>query len=133
MPAWDITPSGVDSVASLVGLAMDDMAKDVKAYGEDMKSAAASAGTIGAGYCGASAPPGAVGIALAVFMDGKMGDVLSLGARSANAVNGAIDATNHYIDGDLRKAATAQRNAGKAPDVEKLLADARKKSDPGEK
>ncbi|MFD9863365.1 DUF6507 family protein [Streptomyces alboflavus] len=132
MPAWDITPSGVDSVASLVGLAMDDMAKDVKAYGEDTKSAAASAGTIGAGSCGA-APSGAVGIALAVFMDGKMGDVLSLGARSANAVNGAIEATNHYINGDLEDAANAQRNAGKAPDVEKLLAAARKKGGPGEK
>ncbi|GGR69539.1 hypothetical protein GCM10010252_04490 [Streptomyces aureoverticillatus] len=132
MPAWDITPSGVDSVASLVGLAMDDMAKDVKAYGKDMKSAASSAGTISGGYCGA-APTGPVGMALALFVDGKMGEVLSLGARSANSVNGAIEATNHYINGDLQDAANAQRKAAKAPDVKELLEAARKKGGQGEK
>lgn len=131
MPAWDITPSGVDSVASLVGLAMDDMAKDIKAYGTDMKSAAASAGTITEGYCG-KVPTGAVGMALALFADRTAGDALFLGARAAKSVNGAIDATNHYLNGDLEQAATAQRNAEKAIDVKALLEAARKKGDKGQ-
>ena len=126
MPAWDISPSGVDSVTSLVGLAMDDVAKDVKAYGADVKSAATSAGTISAGYCGA-APVGPIGAALALFVDGTAGDVVFLGARASRSVNGAISATNHYVAGDLEQAATAQRNAEKAPDVKAILAEARKK------
>ncbi|KUF13018.1 MULTISPECIES: DUF6507 family protein [Streptomyces] len=130
MPAWDISPSGVESVTSLVGLAMDDMAKDIKAYGTDVESAATSAGTISGGDCG-KVPTGPVGIALALFVDRTMGDVLSLGARAGKSVNGAIEATNHYLRGDQEKAAIAQRNAAKAVDVEALLEAARKKGGKG--
>ncbi|MER5254512.1 MULTISPECIES: DUF6507 family protein [unclassified Streptomyces] len=126
MPAWDISPSGVDSVTSLVGLAMDDLAKDVKAYGTDAESAATSAGTISSGYCG-DVPVGPIGVALALFVDKSAEDALFPGARAAKSVNGAIEATNHYVHGDLEQAATAQRNAEKAPDMKAILADARKK------
>jgi len=126
MPAWDISPSGVDSVTSLVGLAMDDVAKDVKSYGTDAESAAASAGTISAAYCG-DAPVGPIGAALALFVEKTAGDVLFLGARAAKSVNGAIEATNHYLAGELEQAANAQRQAEKAPDVQALLEAARKK------
>lgn len=126
MPAWDISPSGVESVTSLVGLAMDDVAKDVKAYGTDAESAAASAGTISSGYCG-DVPVGPIGVALALFVDKTAEDALFLGARASKSVNGAIEATNHYVTGDLEQAAIAQRNAEKAPDMKAILADARKK------
>ncbi|MFJ2769911.1 DUF6507 family protein [Streptomyces sp. NPDC087300] len=127
MPAWDISPSGVDSVTSLVGLAMDDVAKDVKAYGEDVRSAASSAGTISAGYCGA-APVGPVGAALALFVERTAGDVLFLSARASKSVNGAIEATNFYVAGDLEQAENAQEQAAKAPDMKAILAAALKKS-----
>lgn len=127
MPAWDISPSGVDSVTSLVGLAMDDVAKDVKAYGTDVESAATSAGTISTADTGC-APVGPIGAALALFVERTAGDVLFLGARAAKSVNGAIEATNHYVAGELEQAANAQRQAEKAPDVKALLEAARKES-----
>ncbi|WP_033326971.1 DUF6507 family protein [Streptomyces yerevanensis] len=127
MPAWDISPSGVDSVTSLVELAMDDVAKDVKAYGTDVESAAASAGTISTADS-TCAPVGPVGAALSLFVERTAGDVLFLGARAAKSVNGAIEATNHYLDGSLEQAANAQRQAEKAPDVKALLEAARKES-----
>src|ERR1044072_7701918 len=106
MPAWDISPSGVDSVTSLVRLAMDDVAKDVKSYGTDMESAAASAGTISGASTG-DTPVGPIGAALALFVERPAGDVLFLGARAAKSVDGAIDATNHYLAGGLEQAANA--------------------------
>ncbi|GAA2657727.1 DUF6507 family protein [Streptomyces vastus] len=127
MPAWDISPSGVDSVTSLVGLAMDDVAKDVKAYGTDVESAATWAGTISTADSGC-APVGPIGAALSLFVERTAGDVLFLGARAAKSVNGAIEATNHYLAGSLEQAANAQRQAEKAPDVKALLEAARKES-----
>ncbi|MFF6785595.1 DUF6507 family protein [Streptomyces sp. NPDC012510] len=117
MTAWDISSSGVQFVTSLVEDAMDDLAKDVKAYGTDVASAAESAGTISAAYCGAS-QTGAVGAALALFVEGTAQEVLFLGARAAKSVSGAREATGYYEGGALEMAATAQRNALAAPKVE---------------
>ncbi|MFC9889061.1 DUF6507 family protein [Streptomyces pilosus] len=114
MTGWDISPSGVEFVTSLVQDAMDDVAKDVKAYGTDMESAATSAGTISGPYCGA-APTGAIGAALALFVERTAADVLFLGARAAKSVNGAHEATAHYAVGDEEMAARAQRRALAAP------------------
>ncbi|MFJ6012899.1 DUF6507 family protein [Streptomyces sp. NPDC092952] len=40
MTGWDIKPSGVESVLSLVGLAGEDLSKSVKGYGENVEDAA---------------------------------------------------------------------------------------------
>jgi hypothetical protein len=125
MPAWDISPSGVDSVTSLVRLAMDDVAKDVKAYGEHIESAAGAAGTIGPPQCGA-APIGPVGAALRLFVAETARDVGFLRKRSVKSVNGAIEATNHYLVGDLEQAANAQQQAAQAADVTVFLPTARR-------
>ncbi|CAL9486419.1 DUF6507 family protein [Streptomyces pilosus] len=117
MTGWDISPSGVEFVTSLVQDAMDDVAKDVKAYGTDMESAATSAGTISGPYCGA-APTGAIGAALALFVERTTADVLFLGARAAKSVNGAHEATAHYAVGDEEMAARAQRRALAAPRID---------------
>ncbi|MEV0123581.1 DUF6507 family protein [Streptomyces sp. NPDC050703] len=125
MPAWDISPSGVDSVTSLVRMAMDDVAKDVKAYGDHVENAVASAGTISPAYCGA-APVGPVGAALRLFVAETENDVRFLAKRSVKSVNGAIEATNHYVAGDLEQAANAQQQAAQAPDVTVFLPSARR-------
>ena len=117
MTGWDISSSGVQFVTSLVEHAMDDLAKDVKSYVGDMASAAKSAGTISGAYCGAP-ETGAVGSALALFVEESAQDVLFLGARSAKSVNGAREATGYYVAGATEMAATAQRNALAAPKVE---------------
>lgn len=46
MTGWDISSSDVQFVTSLVEDAMDNLGKDVRAYGVDVASAAESAGTI---------------------------------------------------------------------------------------
>ena len=66
MTGWDVTPSGVESILSLVGLAADDLSKDVKGYGLSVQDAALSAGTISGPYCG-TAPVGPVGAVVATF------------------------------------------------------------------
>lgn len=117
MTGWDISPSGVEFVTSLVKDAMEDVAKDVKAYGTDVVSAAASAGTISGPYCGA-VPTGPVGAALELFVERTAGDVLFLGARAAKSVNGAREATAAYVFGDEEMAARAQRGALAAPEID---------------
>ncbi|WP_434594006.1 DUF6507 family protein [Streptomyces sp. A5-4] len=116
MQGWDITPSGVQSVTSLVGDAMDGVAKSVKSYGTHVKSAASSAGTIG-GESGGTVPTGPIGAALSMFVEKTATDVLFLGARAAKSVNGAREATAYYVVGDLDIAATVAHNALSAPEV----------------
>ncbi|QIY73206.1 DUF6507 family protein [Streptomyces sp. RLB1-33] len=117
MSGWDISSSGVEFVTSLVADAMDDVAKDVKTYGTDVESAATSAGTVSGPYCGA-APTGAIGAALAIFVEKTAGDVLFLGARAAKSVNGARKATAYYVAGDLEMAAQAEHKALGAPKID---------------
>ncbi|MFE1029331.1 DUF6507 family protein [Streptomyces sp. NPDC058818] len=117
MTGWDISPSGVEFVTSLVQDAMDDVAKDVKAYGTDVVSAAASAGTISGVYCG-EAPTGPVGAALTLFAERTASDVLFLGARAAKSVNGALEATAYYVIGDEEMAALTQDKALAAPKID---------------
>ncbi|MFF4535693.1 DUF6507 family protein [Streptomyces aureus] len=117
MSGWDISSSGVEFVTSLVADAMDDVAKDVKAYGTDMESAAVSAGTVSGPYCGA-APTGAIGAALAIFVEKTAGDVLFLGARAAKSVNGAREATAYYLAGDLEMAGRSEHRALGAPKID---------------
>ncbi|MFE9093649.1 DUF6507 family protein [Streptomyces sp. NPDC007264] len=117
MTKWDISSSGVQFVTSLVEDAMDDLAKDVKAYGKDVESAAGSAGTISGPYCGL-APTGPVGAALALFVEKTAPDVLFLGARAAKSVNGAREATACYVAGDLEMAARAEHKALATPKID---------------
>ncbi|MFZ3560814.1 DUF6507 family protein [Streptomyces sp. BH055] len=117
MTGWDISSSGVEFVTGLVETAMDDMAKDIKAYGTDIESAGTSSGTISGMYCGA-APTGPVKAALSVFVNETLHDVLYLPARAAKSVNGAREATGCYILGHTEMAANAQRDALAAPKVD---------------
>ncbi|MFF2652560.1 DUF6507 family protein [Streptomyces sp. NPDC058045] len=117
MTAWDITTSGVQFVTSLVEDAMDDMAKDVKAYSKHLRSAGGAAGTIVGAHCGA-APTGPIEAALSLFAEKTRGDVLFLGARAAKSVNGAREATAYYVLGDLEMAAETQHKALAAPKID---------------
>ncbi|MCX5341813.1 DUF6507 family protein [Streptomyces atratus] len=114
MTGWDIRPSGVESILSLVGLASDDLGKDVKGYGESVESAALSAGTISGPYCG-EAPAGPVGAAVANFVADNEYEIRFMAARTKKTMDGTVEATTEYIEGDLAMAAQAQRDAAKAP------------------
>ncbi|WP_143631520.1 MULTISPECIES: DUF6507 family protein [Streptomyces] len=122
MSGWDITPSGVESILSLVGLAADDLSKDLKAYGKSVEEAARYAGTISGPYCGSGPPVGPVGTAVANFASDTRGQITFMAARIKKTMKGTVEATNAYIDGDLTMAAQTQREAAKVPTPAELRA-----------
>ncbi|MDQ0712985.1 hypothetical protein QFZ55_002437 [Streptomyces luteogriseus] len=113
MPAWDISPSGVQSVVSNVGDVMKVLDEIVQAYSGDVQGAATSAGTLAPGGAGGEhkGQTGLVAAALAEFMEGTADELKFIGERVGKSVNGAVEATVAYRDGDLEMAAEVQRRA----------------------
>ncbi len=113
MPRWDITPSGVGAVVSHVGDVMKVLDDIVQAYSGDLEGAATAAGTLAPG--GASGEykgqTGLVAAALAEFIEGTADELQFIGVRVGKSVNGAVEATVAYQDGDLEMAAEAQHRA----------------------
>jgi hypothetical protein len=113
MPAWDISPSGVQSVVSNVSDVMKVLDDIVQAYSGDVQGAATSAGTLAPGGAGGEhkGRTGLVAAALAEFMEGTADELKFIGVRVGKSVNGAVEATVAYRDGDLEMAAEVQRRA----------------------
>jgi hypothetical protein len=113
MPAWDISPSGVQSVVSNVSDVMKVLDEIVQAYSGDVQGAATSAGTLAPGGTGGEhkGQSGLVAAALAEFMEGTADELKFIGVRVGKSVNGAVEATVAYRDGDLEMAAEVQRRA----------------------
>ncbi|MFF5841278.1 DUF6507 family protein [Streptomyces massasporeus] len=113
MPAWDISPSGVQGVVSNVGDVMKILDEIVQAYSGDVQGAATSAGTLAPGGAGGEhkGQTGLVAAALAEFMEGTADELKFIGERVGKSVNGAVEATVAYRDGDLEMAAEVQRRA----------------------
>ncbi|WP_328337086.1 DUF6507 family protein [Streptomyces violaceus] len=113
MPAWDISPSGVQSVVSNVGDVMKVLDEIVLAYSGDVQGAATSAGTLAPGGAGGEhkGQSGLVAAALAEFVEGTADELKFIGERVGKSVNGAVEATVAYRDGDLEMAAEVQRRA----------------------
>ncbi|MEV5983999.1 DUF6507 family protein [Streptomyces sp. NPDC052051] len=130
MTKWDISPGGVESILSLVGLAADDLSKDVKGYGGSVEEAAQFAGTISGPYCGA-VPVGPVGAAVANFVTDTEGSIRFMVVRIQKTMDGTVKATTAYVAGDLDMAARAQSEAVKAPTPAELLAVGEQKSHHG--
>ncbi|MFF9805587.1 DUF6507 family protein [Streptomyces coeruleorubidus] len=113
MPAWDISPSGVQSVVSNVSDVMKVLDEIIQAYSGDVQGAATSAGTLAPGGAGGEhkGQAGLVAAALAEFMEGTADELKFIGVRVGKSVNGAVEATVAYRDGDLEMAAEVQRRA----------------------
>jgi hypothetical protein len=113
MPAWDISPSGVQSVVSNVSDVVKVLDEIVQAYSGDVQGAATSAGTLAPGGTGGEhkGQSGLVAAALAEFMEGTADELKFIGVRVGKSVNGAVEATVAYRDGDLEMAAEVQRRA----------------------
>ena len=113
MPRWDVSPSGVGSVVSNVGEVMKVLDDIVQAYAGDLEGAATAAGTLAPG--GASGEhkgqTGLVAAAIAEFIEGTADELKFIGTRVGKTVNGAVDATVAYQEGDLDMAAEVQRRA----------------------
>ncbi|MFI7408739.1 DUF6507 family protein [Streptomyces sp. NPDC049627] len=113
MPRWDVSPSGVGSVVSNVGEVVKVLDDILQAYGKDLEGAATAAGTLAPG--GASGEhkgqTGLVAAAIAEFIEGTAKELQFIGVRVGKSVNGAVEATVAYRDGDLEMAAEVQRRA----------------------
>ncbi|WP_369387193.1 DUF6507 family protein [Streptomyces sp. CG1] len=134
MTGWDITPGGVQSVISKVREAAGDMNAGIGLYGRSVQGAMEAAGTLSfggdsAGGTSSSRAAGLVAVALGKFVEGTEKDVAFLPLRASDSANGAIEATNAYLAGDLEQAWNAQHHATLPPDVTAFLEKARKKAD----
>jgi hypothetical protein len=128
---WDISPAGVQSVISKVREAADGMNAGITLYGTSVEGAMKAAGTLSFGTESTGGGAGLVAVALAKFVEGTERDMAFLPLRASDSANGAIDATNAYVNGELEQAWNAQRQATQAPDVTAFLQAARKKAGEG--
>ncbi|MFI6726737.1 DUF6507 family protein [Streptomyces atratus] len=95
-------------------------------YGDHLSSAASSAGTIsaegggdgGGGKDGEKAAGGLVALALSQFAEHTTPDLKFIAARAGKSLQGAVDATTAYLNGDLEMATEAQRKALGAVDLD---------------
>ncbi|MEC4016747.1 DUF6507 family protein [Streptomyces sp. H27-D2] len=116
MTSWDISQSGVQGVLSKAATAAEGLAKVGGELEKTLPSAASSAGTISAAYCGAP-PSGPVEAALSQFFLARRKDLAYVALRTGNSLNGAAAATNAYTEGNLKMAATAQSQAVAEPRI----------------
>ncbi|MBX9399664.1 hypothetical protein K4749_40815, partial [Streptomyces sp. TRM72054] len=83
--------------------------------------AASSAGTIsaeGGGEGGEKAQGGLVALALSQYAERASKDLQFVAARAGKSLQGVVDATTAYLNGDMEMAAEAQRNTLKAPKLD---------------
>ncbi|WP_368396426.1 DUF6507 family protein [Streptomyces sclerotialus] len=125
MAGWDLDPQGISGVLKTTGEVAGRIERHTKAYGEHLQSAAAHAGTIaaegeghGGGGKGEKPAGGLVALALSQFSEHTLNDLKFIAMRAGKSLNGAVDATTAYTDGDLEMAAEAQRKALGAVDVD---------------
>ncbi|WP_369238213.1 DUF6507 family protein [Streptomyces sp. R21] len=112
MPKWNIDPAGVEVVLSRVGDVMTTLNDIVEAYGTDVEQAALWAGTLTSEATNGKTPiAGLVGSALVEFVEGTASELQFVGERTGKSVNGAIEATVAYQQGDLAMAAHVQHEA----------------------
>ncbi|MBH5336309.1 hypothetical protein IHE55_16610 [Streptomyces pactum] len=116
---WDIDPPGVRGVVLKTG----EVARAIEGHGKTLsalvESAAASAGTIMADSVPAQDRQGGMGPvagALAAYFQARGSQLAFLAARAGQSLQGAVEATTAYVNGDLEMAADAQRKALTAPE-----------------
>jgi Family of unknown function (DUF6507) len=99
MSRWDIDPAGVRSVVSRTVERAKEFERHGRSYEAALEGAVAASGSQ------------IVGQALVDFATHNARAFQFLVDRTSSVLNGAIDATAAYLDGDLTMAGTAQRNA----------------------
>ena len=125
MTGWDLKPQGISTVLKATGEVASKLQTHATSYGNHLSSAASSAGTIsaegggssGGGKGGEGAVGGLVALALSQFAEHTTPDLKFVAARAGKSLQGAVDATTAYLNGDLDMAAEAQRKALGAVDL----------------
>ncbi len=123
MTGWDLHPQGIQYVLTTTGTTASHLETYAKDYGAHLQSAASSAGTISAdggsggasggqgGKDGGKAQGGLVALALSQYAEHAMKDLQFIAARAGKSMQGAVDATTAYLNGDDAMAAEMQRKA----------------------
>ncbi|MGW2572815.1 DUF6507 family protein [Streptomyces sp. NPDC001537] len=118
MTGWDIHPAGVYGVLSKTATAAKDMSDAGSAMQGSLEEAASAAGTLTSQYGPYTSTVGLVGSALGQFAEHWSRDLLYIAKRTSKSLNGADEATRHYMAGSLEQAANAQQAAAKEPKVD---------------
>ncbi|OIK24215.1 DUF6507 family protein [Streptomyces malaysiense] len=122
MAGWDLRPQGISHVLTTTGKTASHLETQAKDFGKHLQSAASSAGTISAGdgsggsggqggKGGGKTQGGLVALALSEYAEHATKDLQFIAARAGKSLQGAVDATTAYLDGDEAMAARAQRAA----------------------
>lgn len=122
MPGWDLRPQGIQGVLKTTGDTASHLEGHANAFGKHLTSAASSAGTIsadgGGGAGGGKQQGGLVALALSQYAEHATKDLQFIAARAGKSLQGAVDATTAYLNGDEHMAAEAQRKALADPRID---------------
>jgi Family of unknown function (DUF6507) len=121
VPSWDLKPQGISHVLQTTGKTASHLETQAKTFGENLQSAASNAGTIsaeGGGEGGEKAQGGLVALALSQYSEHAIEDLKFIAARAGKSLQGAMDATTAYLNGDMEMAAEAQRKALAEPKID---------------
>jgi hypothetical protein len=117
---WDLKPQGISGVLKTTGETASKFETYGKNFGDHLTSAATSAGTISAegGGGGEQAAGGLVALALSQYAERASKDLQFVAARAGKSLQGVVDATTAYLNGDQEMAAEAQRKTLAAPKID---------------
>ena len=120
MTGWDLKPQGISGVLKTAGESASKFETYGKGFGGHLTSAASSAGTISAegGGGGEQAQGGLVALALSQYAERASRDLQFVAARAGKSLQGVVDATTAYLNGDQEMAAEAQRKTLAAPKID---------------
>ncbi|WNM29212.1 DUF6507 family protein [Streptomyces sp. Li-HN-5-11] len=118
MTGWDIDVAGVRGVLSRSGTAAKSLSETGSAMQGNLQEAASAAGTLTSDYGPYTSTVGVVGAALGEFLQHWGRDLVYIAERTSRSLNGAAEATGHYLQGDLQLASNAQKQAAKEPKVD---------------
>ncbi len=99
MSRWNLDPGGVKGVVERTGAEAKRFEGAAKTYGDAVEGAAQASGS------------NLVASALAGFAAHHKPTLQGMADRAVRVLNGAINATTAYLDGDLQMAANAQHAA----------------------
>ncbi|WP_053722554.1 DUF6507 family protein [Saccharothrix sp. NRRL B-16348] len=109
MTKWDISPDGVRSVLARTEAVAKDFEHQMAALNSALQQASVQSNSV------------IVAEALGGFADAKMADIEFVFTRIGACLNGAAQATNAYLEGDLEMAANAQTAVTAAPDPQATM------------
>ncbi|GLY92150.1 DUF6507 family protein [Actinoallomurus iriomotensis] len=105
-PRWKVKPEGVKGVVTRTVAAAKPFEGQYKSFVDNLNAA------------GQNCQSGIVSKALTDFATHHQLTLPRIVKRTHNSLNGAVKATNAYIEGDHQMMLDAQRNAAKAPVVD---------------